>query len=327
MGKVFISYSRDPQAHRELVLKFSHLLREFEIDVVLDQYEDQPPESWPKWMDIQIKKAEFVIIICTKNYWLYTNGIDINGKGKGVYFESTLIYEHIYEGKEQAKRFIPVIFNKNNLKHIPTPLKGRPYYCVDKEDEAEALYRRLTHQSAIPKPELGQKGEIPAKDEKAADFTCRLTQLVREFYQDDPSVKEDEIFAVARENLKDNFDFIEKEPIGTGTYSRVYAVYHKIFKEYHALKILDFDRILRKVDESKQVLNLKDVFEEKKERFLEKVRFFDQFRGHPNILNIVDAGVVPFEYKKDIFKIPYLLSKYIKGVRQSPGTLNRDTGI
>jgi hypothetical protein len=76
MGKVFISYSRYSQAHCDLVLAFSDLLRKYEIDAVLDQYEECPTEGWPKWMDIQIKQAEFVLIVCSKSYWHRVNGIE-----------------------------------------------------------------------------------------------------------------------------------------------------------------------------------------------------------------------------------------------------------
>lgn len=61
-GTVFISYSHDSSDHVRAVLTLSNKLRSDGIDCVLDQYEACPPEGWPRWMDREINKAQFVLM-------------------------------------------------------------------------------------------------------------------------------------------------------------------------------------------------------------------------------------------------------------------------
>jgi hypothetical protein len=66
-GTVFISYSHDGPDHIGAVLALSNRLRAEGVDCVLDQYESCPPEGWPRWMDREIKKAQFVLMSWVKN--------------------------------------------------------------------------------------------------------------------------------------------------------------------------------------------------------------------------------------------------------------------
>jgi TIR domain len=65
---VFISYSHDSPEHADRVLALSDHLRADGIDCILDQYEDSPPEGFPRWMDRHIRAADFVLMICTPTY-------------------------------------------------------------------------------------------------------------------------------------------------------------------------------------------------------------------------------------------------------------------
>jgi hypothetical protein len=60
---VFISYSHDSSDHARAVLALSNKLRSEGIDCVLDQYDSSPPEGWPRWMEREIGKAQFVLMI------------------------------------------------------------------------------------------------------------------------------------------------------------------------------------------------------------------------------------------------------------------------
>ncbi|HXL35926.1 MAG TPA: toll/interleukin-1 receptor domain-containing protein, partial [Ktedonobacteraceae bacterium] len=93
---VFISYSHDSPEHADRVLALSDRLRADGIDCILDQYEDSPPEGFPRWMDRQIHAADFVLMICTPAYHRRVMGEEKPGIGHGVTWESTLIYQYIY---------------------------------------------------------------------------------------------------------------------------------------------------------------------------------------------------------------------------------------
>jgi hypothetical protein len=67
--KVFISYSHDSLAHADRVRELSDRLRADGIDCTIDQYEVLPPGGWPRWMDKQIRDADFVLMVCTETYY------------------------------------------------------------------------------------------------------------------------------------------------------------------------------------------------------------------------------------------------------------------
>ncbi|MDQ1352163.1 MAG: hypothetical protein QG657_2469, partial [Acidobacteriota bacterium] len=328
-GKVFISYSRYSQAHRDLVLAFADLLRKYKIDAVLDQYESCTSEGWPKWMDIQVKKAEFVLIICSESYWNRINGVEENGGGSGVYFETTISYNHIYFDRQKTNRFIPILFDRGDIKYVPSPIKGFSYYCIDNTKGAEELYRRLTDQPSIIKPELGQERQLPPTNPEIGEFADRLSQLVKTMHKPiikgtnipagellspdfQQPIKKDPIFSTLQERLQDSYDF-SGGLIATGTYSRVYMVHNKTSNRDHALKLMNFNLILHSI-KAESVKDIKNIFEKKREEFEKEAQFFYEFRKNPNILGYVNQARIPYVFHDVLFEIPYLISKYIKGV-------------
>lgn len=161
--KVFISYSHDSKEHQDRVLDLSNKLRSEGIDCSLDQYEDSPPEGWPKWMDRNVKKSDFVLVVCTETYYKRVDVTD--DKGNGIKWESTLIYQHLYNAGTNNTKFIPVIFQDGEFKHIPEPLQGSTFYNVDDSEEYDKLYWRLRGVKTT-KPELGKLRELPEKERK-----------------------------------------------------------------------------------------------------------------------------------------------------------------
>jgi hypothetical protein len=61
--RVFISYSHAPASHRARVLELRECLAADGLDCALDQYETHPAEGWPVWMDPQLDKADFVLVV------------------------------------------------------------------------------------------------------------------------------------------------------------------------------------------------------------------------------------------------------------------------
>lgn len=161
--KVFISYSHDSGEHLDKVLQLANKLRSEGIDCSLDQYEDSPPEGWPKWMDRQIKDSNFVLVVCTENY--YNRAMGSDEKGMGIKWESSLIYQHLYNAGADNTKFIPVIFHDGSFRFIPEPLQAATFYNVDILKEYEKLYWRLRGVKT-GKPELGKLRELPTKERK-----------------------------------------------------------------------------------------------------------------------------------------------------------------
>jgi hypothetical protein len=122
-GEVFISYSWDSEEHVRTVLDLSNRLRSEGVDCDLDQYEQSPPEGWPRWMDRKIRDAKSVLMICTKNYYKRVMGDAAENEGLGVRWEGGLIYQHIYNAGARNSKFIPLLLRKGDQAFIPTPLQ------------------------------------------------------------------------------------------------------------------------------------------------------------------------------------------------------------
>ena len=159
--KVFISYSHDSESHRQHVLTLANELIEWGIDADIDQYhESSPPaEGWQKWMDQQIAESDFVIVVCSESYHRRVYGKEEAGKGQGVKWESILLYQHLYNNDSLNKRFIPILLPGGTKEHILTPLQSTTYYRYP--EGFENLYRRLTGQPRVEKPEIGQRRVLP----------------------------------------------------------------------------------------------------------------------------------------------------------------------
>jgi hypothetical protein len=153
--KIFISYAHDTEQFADKVLAFANKLRENLIDANIDQYEECPPQGWPRWMENEIDNADFVLVICTSMYYnrvkLYTSG-----EGKGVNWELNIIYQHLYENCCSNLKFIPVIFNECPSGHILKPLQSSTYYYVDREKDFKKLCNRIKGIKNTVKPPLGE---------------------------------------------------------------------------------------------------------------------------------------------------------------------------
>lgn len=165
--KVFISYGHDDSPeHNDRVLALADRLVGDGINCILDQYDYLMPEGWVRWVNRQIKTADFVLIACTENYYKRAMGEEQPGKGLGVKWESKLIYQYIYLDDSNNKRFIPILFAPEQKKYIPTPLQDAIHYFVNTAEGYEKLYRRLTNQPAITKPALGKLRALPPRERK-----------------------------------------------------------------------------------------------------------------------------------------------------------------
>lgn len=157
--KVFISYTHESTEHSQRVLQLSDKLREWGIDSWIDQYEQAPTEGWLNWMQKQIRKARFVLVICTMEYRRRFEASP-RGRGKGVRFEGAILTTQIYESIPRNRRIIPVLCSRQDAKHIPTVLRNYSFYDVSTEEGFEDLYRHLTNQPNIVAAPLGPTKEM-----------------------------------------------------------------------------------------------------------------------------------------------------------------------
>ncbi len=129
--KVFISYSHDSPEHAQHVLELAERLRKDGVDAQLDQYvAGTPPEGWPRWMLNRLDWANFVLAICTETYYRRFRGHEDRVKGKGADWEGNLITLEMYDAKSTTAKFAPVLFDGQNARFIPEPLRGHTQYLL-----------------------------------------------------------------------------------------------------------------------------------------------------------------------------------------------------
>lgn len=162
--KVFISYSHDSPDHAARVLELADRLCEDGVDAMIDQYEDEPREGWPLWMEKLILGADFVLLVCTETYLRRVTKNEEVGKGLGATWEAHIIYQLIYEEGMRNDKFLPVLLQGGKVEHIPTPLRSFNHYLVEEDEGYKKLFRKLTRQPRVVKPKLGDLRKMPVNE-------------------------------------------------------------------------------------------------------------------------------------------------------------------
>src|SRR5437660_7057658 len=160
-SKIFISYTHDSESHMNRVFELSERLRSDGVDSSIDQYEVSPPEGWPAWMRMQIKQANFVLVICSENYLKRYERSEELGKGTGAKWEGAIIGQELYEAEGRNTKFIPVVFTPDDVKYIPVEMRGGTRYVLDSDARYDDLYGHLTEQPKTVKRELGELRQLP----------------------------------------------------------------------------------------------------------------------------------------------------------------------
>jgi hypothetical protein len=174
--RVFISYSHDSQEHIDRMWDLSERLRSDGIDCRIDLQEQSPDVGWPNWCERQVRQSEFVLVASTETYLRRYQGDEQTGVGRGVNWEGFVITQALYESEGKNRKFIPVIFEAGDRRHIPSVLGS--YTCYDLSDSQgyNKLFRRLTDQPerrAIPvageiRKMLAREGKREEKDDSSA---------------------------------------------------------------------------------------------------------------------------------------------------------------
>lgn len=166
--RVFISYSHDSPEHSKRVLSLTWALRNNGIDVELDQFHNEEIVDWPRWCRQQIKaeQSDFVLCICTAEYQRRIEGGVPPEKGKGVYWEGSLLDDEIYNDKRN-RRIVPVLFDGEPETSILDILRGWTFCRLSQftlsAEGYEHLLRILTGQAKVEKNVLGTVPVLPTQ--------------------------------------------------------------------------------------------------------------------------------------------------------------------
>lgn len=99
----FISYSWDDEPHKGWVRGLATRLRGDGVDVVLDQWELQPGDRLPAFMETAVREHDHALIVCTPHYKQRSDA-----RQGGVGYEGDIMTgELLSQGNE--RKFIPML--------------------------------------------------------------------------------------------------------------------------------------------------------------------------------------------------------------------------
>ena len=150
--KVFVSYTHDSPEHSERVLGLSNALREAGFDCDIDQY--HADQSWPAWMERAIETSKYVLVVCTPAYLRRWKNDEKPGVGLGAQWESLLTRQHLYSAAGNNEKFVPVVFEREHLQSIPTPLGDVTRIDLSLADGMRGLCCRLLNIPPAEKPPI-----------------------------------------------------------------------------------------------------------------------------------------------------------------------------
>lgn len=180
--RVFISYSHDSARHKKWVVEFATTLRNRGVDAVLDQWDLQPGDDLPHFMETQLSSADFVLIICTSLYVEKANA----GEG-GVGYEKMIVTSTLLS-RIDSNKIIPIIRQKSTSER-PTFLQTKLYVDFSNDSEVEynldELLRVLLNSPLYEKPKIGANAFQPMKGsepDRVADGLKAVMKSVADTY-------------------------------------------------------------------------------------------------------------------------------------------------
>jgi len=174
--KVFISYSHDTLEHKKWVLDLSIRLRNNGIDAILDQFELQPGDDIPHFMETNLANSDKILMICTENYVAKAN----KGEG-GVGYEKMIITSNLMRRIDENK-IIPII-RQLDTQNVPTFLKSKLYINffndVDFEFSYDELVRTIHNSPLFVKPPVGNNPFQPIQKENQEENISLLNDILK----------------------------------------------------------------------------------------------------------------------------------------------------
>jgi hypothetical protein len=166
--RVFISYAHDSAEHIERVRAFWEFLRGCGIDAQLDLEAAGRRQDWPEWMEQELTKADFVLVVASPQYKLRAGGRTGPSVGRGVRHESVLLREWLYGDRPTwFPRILPVVLPGGNAEDLPAFLQpaSATVYRVAALSVigAEELLRTLTNQPFEVASTLGPVPVLPPR--------------------------------------------------------------------------------------------------------------------------------------------------------------------
>lgn len=142
------------------------LLRNNGINAQMDLPATGQRQDWPVWMERQISRAKYVLVIASPAYKRRAEGTAARGEGRGARYEASLLREKYYADPVKWRpRLLPVLVPGMSVDDIPEFLQpySASHYTVTELSLSgiEELLRVLTRQPAYPESPVGSVPRLP----------------------------------------------------------------------------------------------------------------------------------------------------------------------
>jgi TIR domain len=107
------------------------------VDVTLDQWELQPGDRLPVFMEAAIREHDYILIVCTPDYKERSDA-----REGGVGYEGDIMTGELLSRRNERK-FIPVLRRGDTADAVPAWLAGKYHVNMPEGAEAERSYRDL----------------------------------------------------------------------------------------------------------------------------------------------------------------------------------------
>lgn len=191
--QVFISYSHDDSFHKANILSLAQELRSSGVNASIDRFvENDPPLSWPLWMQEQVEEADAVLLVFTETYTRRFVNRETLGTGLGAKWEGAVVTAHLYHSQAATSKFIPILIDGSDLQYVPAPLSLTTFYVVGTMEQREAdsayfepLLRRLLGQPAIVPAPLTAVAKLPVAKVVQPPAQTKIDQALSKESPDD----------------------------------------------------------------------------------------------------------------------------------------------
>jgi hypothetical protein len=171
--RVYISYTWYTPGLKERVFDLAERLRQAGLDSRIDLYYSKslyglvPPDGrpgdsrdpWMVWQEDEIHEADFVLLVCTREY---ADRFESHPES-GVWWDVHFMQEDLKSGRVDRRRFIPLGYGPYGYSapFIPAFLKGVQYYDLTSSEGLDDLTRRIDNEFRARHPEASKPSDGP----------------------------------------------------------------------------------------------------------------------------------------------------------------------
>lgn len=169
--RCIVSYTYDSKAHNKWVSRLVSRIKEYEIDITIDQFDLMLSDNLDSFMN-KFLEMDKIIIICTPNYVKKTTG--------GVAYEKSLISQ-IFKSDSTSKKFIVILRNGTKDTSIPVFLRNINYIDMTNGrilvTQIKRIIDAIKERNTMPQKQPSRKTESSANMKKETQLVSSEVRI------------------------------------------------------------------------------------------------------------------------------------------------------